>query len=106
MTLLSLWEPGMGQVLPLQEQPDAEPLAQPAALGDRGRPPSVVSQQAVETAPECGISPGRGERGLELLAGRHERLGYEPSTELAEAAVRLRVAHQLADGRHPSSCQS
>ena len=47
--VVQLVRPGVGQVLALEEQPDAEALRQAAALGDRGRTAPVVLQEVVRT---------------------------------------------------------
>ena len=99
--VVDLVRAGVGEVLPLQEHPDAEALDEPAALGDRRRPAGVGSQEAVEASRNAGIRPRGAERRLELLAGRDERLGHEPAAELAEAAARLRAR---ASSRRLCSC--
>ena len=70
-TLLSLCEPGVGEVLALEQHAHAEPLRQPRALGHRRRAAAVVAQQLVELGAERRVRPGVVERLLELQAGRH-----------------------------------
>ena len=88
----------MVEVFALEQQAQPELLGQPLALGQRRRPPGVVAEQVVELAPEGRVGPGLAERPLELDAGRHERLGDEPTAELTEAAVARGLAHEAAGG--------
>ncbi len=64
------------------------------ALGQRGWSAAVLDEQGVELLDERRVGPGLAERGLELGTSRHQRLGNEAATELAEAAGRVGIAHQ------------
>ena len=77
---------GVGQVLPLEQHPDAELLGQPAAFGDRGGSAAVVAEDAVELGPERRVGPGVAERRLEFDAGRHQGLGDVAPPEVPEPA--------------------
>ena len=77
----------MGQVLSLEEDAHPEALGQPEALGHGRRAAAVVAQQARQLVAELGIGPGVVEPLLEFEARRHQRLGDEAASELAETAV-------------------
>src|SRR5690606_2020769 len=97
------------EVLALEEHLHAQLLGEPRALGERRGTARVVGEQLVELGTERRIGPRLGERNLELLARGNERLGDEPPTELAEAAVGSGRAHQgivLCRIGHSSSSQS
>ena len=95
--VVDLVRAGVVQVLPLEQQPQAQPVPQVAALGEGRRPAGVVAQEGVEVGPEAGVGPGLPERGLQLLAGRDEALGDEAPAELAEASLdRLLQDHSSA----------
>ena len=93
----------MGEVLPLQEHSEAEPLREPAALGDGRRTAGVGRKQVVELGPELGGRPRGAELGLELDECGHERLGDEAAPELAEAPQTLRLRAD-GDGDGGSAC--
>ncbi len=101
--VVDLVRAGVRQVLAFEEHPHAQLLGEPRALGDRRGTPAVVGQQVVELPVEGGIGPGLLEGLLEVEAGRHQRLGNEPPTEVTEAPVRTGLAHQA---RHQASRQS
>ena len=84
--VVDLVRPGVVEVLALEDQPDAELLAEVVALGHDRRTPGVLRVHPGELGAELGVGPGVVERGFEFLACGHEGLGHEPSTELAEAA--------------------
>ncbi len=84
---------GVVEVLPLEQHAAAELGAEAPALGQDRRATGVVAEQVVELGPERRVGPGGRERGLELLARRHERLGDEPAAEPAEATVGAGIAH-------------
>ena len=96
----------MVEVLPLQQHPQLEVLAQPAALPHRRRPAAVLPEQPVELAAKHRIAPRPPEGNLELFTGRHERLGYEAATVVAEAPRDRGLAHHLADDRELLECRS
>jgi hypothetical protein len=103
--VVDLVGPRVGEVLTLEQDPDAERLRQPPGLRDRRRPPRVIAQKVVQPGAEGGIGPGRAKGLLQLQARRHERLGNVPPSEPAEAALRAGIGHthRLAQ---VSSCQS
>ena len=86
-TLLILWEPVWlrSSRLSSRRRPSCSPRLWHSVSGRR--PAGVVAQQRVELGAEGGIGPGVAEGRLQLLAGRHQRLGDEAPAELAEAAV-------------------
>ena len=88
----------VGQVFALEEQPDAELLGQPTALGDRRGPSAVVPEDAVELGSERRVCPCITKGRLEFDARRNQRFGHIASSELAEAACRPRVAHEGSGG--------
>ena len=98
MTLLSLWEPVWARSSRFSRTRTPSSLGQAAALGDRGGPAAVVAEDRVELGPEGRVGPGVAERGLELDAGGHQRLGDVAPAEVAEAAGRARVAHDGVGG--------
>ena len=112
-TLLILCEPVWLRSSRLSSSRSPSCSAETVALGERRWSAGVVAQQVVELGAEGGVGPGRAEGGLELEAGRHERLGDEPAAELAEAAVGRRLGHErpgaarwlarLLGGRHLAS---
>ena len=77
----------MVEVLALEQQAQAEPVAEVVALGQRRRPAGVVAQEGVELGAEARVGPRLAEGRLQLLAGGHQRLGHEPPAEVAEAAL-------------------
>ncbi len=101
--VVDLVRAGVRQVLALEQDPYAQLLGEPRALGDRRRAPPVVGQQVVELEVERRIGPRLLEGLLEIEAGRHQRLGNEASAEVAETPVGTRLAHQT---RHHASRQS
>ena len=96
--VVELVRAGVGQVLALEQHPDPELLGEPPALGDRSRPAPVVAQDPVELGPEGGSAQASANAALQLLAGRHQRLGDEPAPEVAEPAVRSRPPHERVAG--------
>src|SRR5664280_833081 len=106
---------GMSQVLALQQHPNAQLLGETQALSDRGGPTTVRVEKVIELTAKCRIDPGLAKRGFELHARGHQRLGDEPTAELAEAPGWSRVAHDQSGLGHGastrmrtahSSCQS
>ena len=93
--VVDLVRPGVSQVLPLEEDADAQPVGQAPALGDRSGPPPVVPQEIHVVGPEHWVGPRFGERGFQLHAGRHQGLREVPPAEVAEAAPGGGVAHQV-----------
>ena len=90
--VVDLVRAGVRQVLPFDEQPHAETLREPVAFRHRRRPARVAPEQPGELGPELLGGPRRAELALELLQRRDERLGNEPSTEVAvEAAASRRL---------------
>ncbi len=92
--VVDLVRAGVVEVLALQQQPQPEPGAEVVALGEDRRPAGVVAQDLVELGTERGIGPRLPERRFQLLARRDQRLGDEAPAELAEPALRARLAHQ------------
>jgi hypothetical protein len=95
---------GVGQVLPLEQDPHSQALGESMALRHRRGPAGVPAQQAVVLRPEGGVAPRRAEGGVELLAGRHQGLGEVAAAELTKAAPdrlgQIRIPHRS------STCQS
>ena len=108
---------GVGQVLPLEQHPQAQALREPPALGHRRGPAGVAREQRRELGPEPLRGPRLAEGVLQFHQRRDQRLGDEPPPEVAEPAPlgRLRPRRAEDDGhparRHgrshvPSSAQS
>ena len=89
----------MVEVFALEQQAHPEVVAEPPALGQRGRAACVVAQQAVELGPELRIAPRRPERPLELGARGYQRLGDEATTEPPEATFSCGLAHDASGHR-------
>ena len=97
---------GVGQVLPLQQHPDAEPAGEPVALGHGRGPAGVAGEQAGELGPEVVRRPGPAEGLLQFHERRDERLGDVAAAELTEAAPILRFGPRRPedDRRPPGHC--
>ena len=85
---------GVVEVLPLEEDPDAEALRQPVALGDGRGPAAVVAEEPLVAGVEGGVGPRLGEGGLQLGARRDQGFGQVAAAEVAEAATSGRVPHE------------
>ena len=86
---------GVVEVLPLEQQPQAELGREATALVEQRRPAGVGAQQLVQLGPEGGVGPRLAEGLVQRLAGGDERLGHELATEAAEASTVGRRAHDL-----------
>ena len=84
--VVDLVRAGVVEVLALEEQPTPELLAEVVTLGQRAMAGRRSRSAACEFGPELRVRPRLAERGLQLLAGGHQCLGNEATTELAEAA--------------------
>ena len=93
-TLLILCEPVWLRSSRLSSSRRPSSSAEVGALGEQRGPAGVVAQQPVVLAPEPRVGPRLAEGGLELLAGRDERLGHEQAAEAAEPAARPGVGHE------------
>ena len=83
------------QILPFQQQSEAQTGAELVALGEDRGAARVVAQDVGEIGTERGIGPRFAERGFELLARRHQCFGHESAAELAEATRRARAHPSL-----------
>ena len=76
---------GVVEVLALEQDPGTDPLAELGRVVEQARHAGVLVEHAVELVGEGRVGhrllPGRGE----LVEGRHQRLGHEAATEVAEA---------------------
>ncbi len=108
--VVDLVRPGVVEVLPLEQEPEAEELGEVGALGERRRAAGVVAQQPVEAGAEGRVGPGVAERGLQLGQRGDQRLGDEAAAEAAEAPVGVGLGHGRGGwgggGVHVSSIQS
>src|SRR6202011_1116292 len=87
--IVDLVRAGMGEVLALEDDPNAEALGETPALGDGRRPARVRLQEPGELATERVGSPRGSELAFELLERGDEALGHEPTAEsVAEASER------------------
>ena len=82
--VVDLVRTGVGEVFALEQHAHPEPLREPVALGDRGRPARVARQQRRVLVAESGVDPRFAKVVLELLERGHERLGREAAAELTE----------------------
>src|SRR5207248_10183347 len=97
--VVDLVRAGMGEVLALEQDPDAQAVRQAPAFGARRGAAGIVAQEPGVLASEPRVAPSRTERRLELLARRDQRLGNETTPELTEAARRAGLAHGRPEGR-------
>ncbi len=83
--VVDLVRAGVREVFAFQKDPDAEPVREPLAHGDRGRPARVRTEQRRELGPERIVVPDSPELRLEVVERVDQRLGREPAAEVAEA---------------------
>ena len=76
---------GVVQVLALEQDPGADPVAEPGRLVEQARHPGVLPEHALELVGEGRVGHRLLPGGGELVEGRHQRLGHEPAAEVAEA---------------------
>ena len=82
------------EIFALEEHPYAQLFTEPKTLGKHRRAAGIVAQDRVELGPKRRVCPCLTKSSFELLAGRHERLGHEPPTELTESARIRGLGHQ------------
>ena len=104
--VVDLVRAGVGEVLALEEHPDAEAFTEAVALRHGRRPARVGLEQLGVLGAELGRGPRPAELRLELLERRHEGLGDVPPAPFAEppealglGARRVEV-HSGAPRRH------
>ena len=88
---------GVVEILPLEQQAQAQLRRQARAIAQRRGTPGVVRQQVVEPLAERFVGPGGAEGPIEFLAGGHQGLGDVAAPEVAEAPFRRRFCHAHAN---------
>ncbi len=104
--VVDLVRTGVVEILALQEQAQTEFLTEAVALGQARRTTGVVAEHRGEFLAPFRVVPRLVEGPLELLAGRHERLGDESPAELPKTTRIIGLAHQrscVRGDRHSSS---
>ena len=126
MRVVDLVRAGVGEVLALEVEAQARDGRRAARIGravgqppgrfgpdrvgqavgpiERRRAPGERGEQLAKLRPEDGVLTKGGVGGLELLEGRHQRLGHIPAAEIAlhpPPAGAVRVEEARVDGRRP-----
>ena len=83
--VVDLVRPGVREVFALQQHAHAEAFREPVTLGDRSGTARVRREELGELGAERVVAPRLAEVAFEVDERGHQRLGNEPTAELAEA---------------------